>query len=90
MSILATINSFLSAATQAMKAFPLWLAWRQGEQIEKLTDEIIEFKGRSLPGERAKLDRLQVRLANAREQYEALLSIVNSPEGGDKGSDNPR
>lgn len=90
MNFLSIIGAFLSAATQAMKAFPLWLAWRQGEQIEKLTDEIIEFKGRSLPGERAKLDRLQVRLANAREQYETLLSVVNSSEGGNKGSDDPR
>lgn len=85
MTILATITAALEAFAQAAKAFPLWLAWRQSEQIETLTDKLIEYESRSLHNERPTLDRLRVKLANARKQHEAVLAIVTPPQGGVKG-----
>lgn len=85
MTLLAAIVASLEAFAQAAKAFPLWLAWRQSEQIETITDKLIEYEARSLPNERPTLDRLRVKLANARKQHEAVLAIITSPQGGIKG-----
>jgi hypothetical protein len=90
MTILAAIAAFLNAATAALRAFPLWLAWRQSEQLEALTDEIIVLEARARPDERPRLDRLRVKIANARKQHEALLAVIAASESRDKGRDDPR
>jgi hypothetical protein len=84
------ITAFFSAATAALRAFPLWLAWRQSEQIEALTDEIILLESRSLPAERPRLDRLRVKIANARKQHAALLAVISASEGREASRDNSR
>lgn len=86
MPFTSAITAFFQAATAALWAFPLWLLWRQSVNIESLTDEIIELEGRSLPGERAKLNRLQVKLANARKQHDTLLTTVAALESKNKGA----
>jgi hypothetical protein len=86
MPFTSAITAFFQAATAALWAFPLWLQWRQSINLEKLTDEIIKLESRSLPDERAKLNRLQVKLANARKQHDTLLSTITALKGGDKGS----
>lgn len=86
MPFTSAITAFFQAATAALWAFPLWLLWRQSVNIESLTDEIIELEGRSLPGERAKLNRLQVKLANARKQHDTLLATVAALESKNKGA----
>lgn len=85
MTILAAITAALEAFAQAAKAFPLWLAWRQSEHIETLTDKLIEYESRSLANERPALDRMRVKLANARKQHEAVLAVITPPQGGVKG-----
>jgi uncharacterized protein with von Willebrand factor type A (vWA) domain len=87
---MGTIAAFLTAATAAMRAFPLWLAWRQSEELEKLTDEIIDLEARARPDERPRLDRLRVKLANARKHHAALLAIVTPPESRNEGRDDSR
>ena len=87
---MGTIAAFLTAATAAMRAFPLWLAWRQSEELEKLTDEIIDLETRARPDERPRLDRLRVKLANARKHHAALLAIVAAPESRDESRDDSR
>ena len=87
---MGTIAAFLTAATAAMRAFPLWLAWRQSEELEKLTDEIIDLETRARPDERPRLDRLRVKLANARKHHASLLAIVSTPESRDEGRDDSR
>jgi hypothetical protein len=84
------IAAFLNAATAALRAFPLWLAWRQAEELEKLTDEIIALESRARPDERPRLDRLRVKIANARKHHAALLAIVSPPESRHKGGDDSR
>ena len=90
MGIIAVITEFLNAATAAMRAFPLWLAWRQSEQLDNLTDEIINLETRARPDERPRLDSLRVKIANDRKQHEALLAALAASESRDKSRDNPR
>jgi hypothetical protein len=87
---MGTIAAFLTAATAALRAFPLWLAWRQSEELEKLTDEIIDLEARARPDERPRLDRLRVKLANARKHHATLLAIVAAPESRNEGRDDSR
>lgn len=84
MTFLAALTAALEAFAQAAKAFPLWLAWRQSEHIETLTDKLIEYESRSLANERPALDRLRVKLANAREQHASLLAVITPPKSGSK------
>jgi hypothetical protein len=90
MTITATITAFLNAATAAIKAFPLWLSWRQWEHIEDLHEGIIQIEARAQPADRPRLERMRVRLANARKHNAALLAIITPPQGGTAGADNPR
>lgn len=90
MGIVAAITAALEAIAAAARAFPLWLAWRQSETLESLTDELIALEAGSLPAERPRLDRVRVKLANAREQHAAVLAIVSASQSRGQGADNPR
>lgn len=88
MGISNAIAAFFTAATAAMRAFPLWLAWRQSLTLEKYTDEIIQLEARARPDERPRLERLRVKITNARKHNEALLAVITASESRDKGADN--
>lgn len=87
---MGTLTAFLTAITAALRAFPLWLAWQQSEKLEELTDEIITLESRALPNERPRLERLRVKLANARKQHDALLALSVAPQAGPKNPDAER
>jgi len=86
----AAIIAFLTAATTALRAFPLWLAWRQWDQIEDLSDAIIQIEARAQPADRPRLERMRVKLANARKHHASLLAIVATPESRTAGDDSGR
>lgn len=85
-----TLTAFFLAATQALKAFPLWVAWKTGGELESLTDEIITLEDRALPSDRPRLDRLRVKKANRRKLHEALLALITPPESGTADRDDSR
>jgi hypothetical protein len=88
--MMGTLKTLMLAALAALRAFPLWIIWRQSEQIENLTDEIFTLENRARPDERLRLDRLRVRLAAARKQHEALLAALAPPEGRPTSPDDSR
>ena len=87
MNFIASVTAFLSAATYALRAFPLWLVWRQSRQIESLQDELIELEAAANPADRARLDRVRVKYKEARKQHEALLAISAATESRADGAD---
>lgn len=90
MSILATLTALLHAATAALKVFPLWLAWRQWDEIENLSDGIIQIEARAQPSDRPRLERMRVKLSNARKHHAALLAVVAASQSGPTRPDDSR
>ena len=82
MSPLSAITAFFQAATQALKAFPLWLAWHLTKEMEALTFEILTHEDAATPADKRRADELRISLAYRRRLHAALFPAGITPESG--------
>lgn len=86
MSPLSAITAFFQAATQALKAFPLWLAWHLTKEMEALTLEILRYEDIANPAGKRHADELRISLAYRRRLHAALFPGGIASEGGNGDS----
>lgn len=84
-----TLSALLAALTAALRAFPLWLAWKVTADCEALTTEILHHESTATPASRARADELRIALAYRRKLYATLLAGHPGTPGGHPGGDAP-
>ena len=82
MSPLSAITAFFQAATQALTAFPLWLAWHLTKEMETLTLEILRYEDIATPTGKRHADELRISLTYRRRLHAALFPAGAAPESG--------
>lgn len=90
MNPLAAITAFLNAATAALKAFPVWLAWHITKDCEQISKDIILNENRNTPTGRRDADELRISLAYRRRLHDALCPADAAPKSGDGSPDSTR
>lgn len=85
--MISSLSAFLLAATAALKAFPLWLAWRVNGEVEDLAEQILQYESRNSVDDRRRADELRIKLAYRRKLHDTLLTAVAETSKGDRGGD---
>ena len=78
--------NFLAALTAALRAFPLWLAWKVTREIERLTKQIIAHEAANTPADARLADELRISLAYQRRLHDALCPAVPALASRDGGA----
>lgn len=80
MSPLAALTAFLSAAGAALKAYPLWVAYRVSLNLDRLDNEILSSVAHGSPRSRVLL--LEAQAARLRRIFSLLCPATTEAESG--------
>jgi hypothetical protein len=80
MSSLAAITAFLTSAGIALKAYPLWIAFRVSVNLDRLDHEILSAAANGSP--RSRVSLLEAQAARLRRIFSLLCPSPTSPEVG--------
>jgi hypothetical protein len=83
-TLFASILEFLRAATAAMKALPMLLAWKVNSEVEAITQQIIKHEALNTPTDSRIADELRIALLYRRRLHDVILANQNPT-----GSRNP-
>lgn len=79
-ALISSLSTFLLAAAEAAKAFPIWLAWRLAIELNNLDDEILRSNA-AASVDRARLLQLEARHARLSRLY-AVVSPATVVSAG--------
>jgi len=79
-ALISSLSTFLLAAAEAAKAFPIWLAWRLATELNNLDDEILRSHAASSV-DRARLLQLEARHARLSRLYAVVSPATAQPQG---------
>lgn len=82
---MTALTALLHALTAALRAFPVWLAWRVTAEVESITQNIIDHESRNTPLDKRLADELRISLAYRRRLHDSLLATVPEAQGRVKG-----
>jgi len=81
LGITASVAALVVAATEALKTFPLWLAWKLAIDLNQIDDEILRVSA-SANADRVKLLRLEARHNRLSRLYAIVCPAKAASQSG--------
>lgn len=81
LGLTASLATLLVAASEAARAFPIWLAWKLAIDLNKIDDEILTVAASTNP-DRARLLQLEMRHGRLSRLYAVVSPSQAKPESG--------
>lgn len=77
----SSLVTLMLAAAEAVRAFPIWLAWKLAIDLNNIDDEILRLNAAASP-DRARLLQLEMRHGRLSRLYAVVSPSQAAPQGG--------